>query len=84
MRNQVVMIQLMRWSWPSSPDCHHLSDLLIVRIGALVKHGRKDQLRVGLVRGDQPLAVRLVHRDRLFDQHVVARVQRGDADRGVA
>ena len=47
-------------------------------ICALVEHGGKDQVLV-LVRSDQPLTIRLVHRYRLLHQYVVTRLQCRDA-----
>ena len=53
-----------------------LLDLPAVRVCALLEHSGKDQVLV-LVCADQPLAIGLVHRNRLLHQHVVACLQEG-------
>ncbi len=59
-----------------------LADLLVVGVGALIEHRRKDLLPV-LMRGQEPFAVSFVDRDGFFHQHVQTGLERGDADRDV-
>jgi hypothetical protein len=54
----------------------------VAGIRALVEHRRKN-LTLAPVRRDQADAIGAMHRDRLFNQHMQTRPERGDSRRGM-
>ena len=57
-------------------------ELSVLRLIALLEHGSKHLPGI-LVRGDEPLAIRLMDGNRLFHHHMQTVLQRIDADGGM-
>ena len=59
-----------------------LADRAIIRVGARVEHGG-EHLAWMAVRGEKPLGIGAVDRNRFFHQHVETGFERGHTDGGV-